>query len=117
MRATEKSSCFTPALVSSFLINKGEGPTLPSLVNLFSKSPKCLLPTFTIDERHIDIEIPSNEYAMSSLHVVSRFCDYDIPVTLRSNNEPPSRALAGIPVISQICASRELYYQTAPTLL
>ncbi len=52
--------------------------------------------------------MPSNEYAISSLHVVSRFCDHDIrSVTLRSDNEPPRRALTGIPVISQICASRD----------
>lgn len=52
-------------------------------------------------------KMPSNEYAKSSLYVVSCFCNHNSrSVTLKSNNEPPRRALAGIPIISQICTSR-----------
>ena len=45
---------------------------------------------------------------ISSLRVVSRFSAHDIrSVTLKSDKGPPRRALTGIPVISQICRSRD----------
>ena len=52
--------------------------------------------------------MPSSEYTISSLHVVSRFSDHDIRlVILKLDKETPYRALIGIPIISQICPSRD----------
>ena len=53
-------------------------------------------------------KMPSSKYAISSLQVVSRLAAYNIrSMTLKSGKEPPRRALTGIPVISQICRSRD----------
>src|SRR4051812_24114321 len=53
-------------------------------------------------------KMPSSEYAMSSWRKVSRHAAHDIrSATLKSDNGLPRRAMAGMPVTSQMCRSRE----------
>src|SRR3954454_17236974 len=53
--------------------------------------------------------MPNNEYALSSWRKVSRLVAHDIrSATLKSDNGVPRRAIAGIPVISQMYRSKEV---------
>lgn len=53
-------------------------------------------------------KMPNSEYALSSWRKVSRRAAYDNrSATLRSDKGLPRRALAGMPVTSQMCRSRE----------
>ena len=54
-------------------------------------------------------KMPSNEYAVSSLRVVSRVSAHNIrSVMLKSDKEFPHRALTGMPVILRILHSRDI---------